>query len=757
MRSRTDMRAYQDRAVEFILKRKRCGLFVDMGLGKTVSTLTAVLDLINACAIKKVLVVAPLRVARSVWTDEVSEWSHLAGLRVSVCLGNEKQRLASLAREADIYTINRENVGWLVKKANGRWDYDMIVIDESSSFKSPSSQRFRALKKVHALSPYMVLLTGSPAPNGLLDVWSQYFLIDSGASLGKTYTGYRARFFERDYSGFNWTLKPGATRLIHKAMSYRILSMRAEDYLELPDRIDITVPVELPAHTAKDYLNFEKNLLIDIGGDTIEALSAGVLANKLLQWCNGFVYTEEGWTETHNAKLDAMEDILEDAGDEPVMVAYNYKVDLERIKARFPHATVMDKNPDTIRRWNDRKIKLMLVHPACLHPSTEVLTEKRGWVKIVDVEPDERVFDGCEFVSHGGCSFSGIKPVINLAGITLTPNHKILVGKVWVEAGDVRDIESFRNAASYTYSGSEGYLSSMLPLRSRVNSALAECRQSEQDEEGILSALHRGVVPSNDPHEDMAYLARHEKPCNESYGSRLSSIRWQWSRFVSKLAKFRGLLQRYGRGLQGRSHFGSNRQFQRLFQRKLSVGDQPATAVEQGYNKVCCVSGCDHTFVGVLQGCRRIQMCNDRETESRDDGRRSGGGLAEIHISEKPCAEMSEVYDLVNCGPRNRFLIRNDAGDVFISHNSAGHGLNLQKGSNVLIWFGLNWSLELYEQTCARLHRQGQTRPVRIYHLVAKDCLDERVMDVLAQKDKVQSSLFSALQYTRVKTLQEKS
>lgn len=415
----------------------------------TVSTLTAIKDLLDACAIKRVLVVAPLRVARSVWPDEIAEWSHLTGLSVSVCLGNEKQRLAGLAKTADIYTINRENVAWLVKKANGKWPFDMVVIDESSSFKSPSSQRFRALKKVFDLSQYMILLTGSPAPNGLLDVWSQYFLIDGGMALGRTYTGYKTRFFEQDYNGYNWLPKPGAAKLIHKAMSYRVLSMQAEDYLELPDRIDITVPVSLPEHTAADYDEFEKHLIIELEDDTIEALSAGVLANKLLQWCNGFVYTEDGaWIETHDAKLDAMEDILEDAGDEPVMVAYNYKVDLERIKRRFPHATVMDKNPDTITRWNARKIKLLLIHPA-----------------------------------------------------------------------------------------------------------------------------------------------------------------------------------------------------------------------------------------------------------------------------------------------------------------SAGHGLNLQKGSNILIWFGLNWSLELYEQTCARLHRQGQTRPVRVYHIVVKGCLDERVMRVLAQKDKVQSSLLSALQYTHVKTL----
>ena len=752
MYSRSDMHAYQVRAVDFVIKRKRCGLFVDMGLGKTVSTLTAIKDLIDACVIKRVLVIAPLRVARSVWPDEINEWSHLTGLSISVCLGNEKQRLAGLGKTADIYTINRENVAWLVKKANCKWPFDMIVIDESSSFKSPSSQRFRALKKVFGLSQYMVLLTGSPAPNGLLDVWSQYFLIDGGTALGRTYTGYKTRFFEQDYSGYNWLPKPGASKLIHKAMAPRILSMQAEDYLDLPDRIDITVPVSLPEHTAMDYDNFEKQMIIELEHDTIEALSAGVLANKLLQWCNGFVYTEDGsWVETHDAKLDAMEDILEDAGDEPVMVAYNYKVDLERLKRRFPHATVMDKNPDTITRWNARKIKLLLVHPACLHPSTEVLTEHRGWVRIIDVKRSDRVFDGEEFVSHDGCSFSGVKPVIQLAGLTLTPGHKLLVGQEWVEARDVRDSESFREAACYKYSGAEDYLSEMLPLRNDTGNAFSERGPGQQRATRILPELYRANIPSPDKHSDMADLERDEAACNKSYRPGLRTLRSGWARFVPRMVQFQELLSRYGRRLQRQFNLGSNKQLQRVLQRELSMGNKRDPTVEQMQQQDDCLSRGSSTFGGILSDSGCVPMRADNPIKCWHDGGRGGSRLDGIVVSEEP--QDAEVYDLVNCGPRSRFLIRNCDGDVFVSHNSAGHGLNLQKGSNILIWFGLNWSLELYEQTCARLHRQGQTRPVRIYHIVVRDCLDERVMRVLAQKDKVQSSLLSALQYTHVKTL----
>lgn len=367
MLSREHLHGYQRRAVEFIKARQRCGLFLDMGLGKSVSTLTAALDLVNSFSVHKVLVVAPLRVANSVWAQEVEKWSHLKSLRVSICTGTQKRRLAGLQMDADVYVINRENVEWLVEQYGTRWPFDMVIIDESSSFKNASSKRFKALRKVLPYTEYMVLLTGTPSPNGLIDLWSQIYLIDFGKSLGRTMTAYKQRFFEQDYMGYNFTPRPGSDKAIHDLINPFVIHMSAEDYLELPPRIDVTVKTSMPPGAMEIYENFEKTLLAELDdGEEVEAMTAAVLANKLLQFANGGMYTDEkrNWSETHTAKLDALAEILEDNAGENVLVSYNYRFDLERLLKRFPEAVVLDKQQETIDRWNRGEIKLLLAHPA---------------------------------------------------------------------------------------------------------------------------------------------------------------------------------------------------------------------------------------------------------------------------------------------------------------------------------------------------------------------------------------------------------
>ena len=367
MLSRSDLHEYQTRAVDFIKSRKRCMLLLDMGLGKTTSTLTACSDLLDGCAVQRVLVVAPLRVANSVWAQECRKWSHLAHLSVSVCTGPERARIAALQRTADVYTINRENVPWLVEHYKGkRWPFDAMVIDESSSFKSASSQRFKALKRVLPEVEYLIELTGTPSPNGLLDVWAQMYMVDFGASLGRTMSAYKSRFFEQGYMGYSYTIREGAADKIHALMAPYCLSMSAEDYLELPDRLDIMELVELPPKVREAYADFERDLLVELeDGQEIEALSAAALANKLLQWSNGATYTDDkgNWSELHSAKLDALAELIEQ-NDEPMLVAYNYKTDLARIKVRFPDAVQLDSDPETIARWNRGDIRLLLAHPA---------------------------------------------------------------------------------------------------------------------------------------------------------------------------------------------------------------------------------------------------------------------------------------------------------------------------------------------------------------------------------------------------------
>lgn len=367
MLSREHLHPYQRRAVEFIRARKRCGLFLDMGLGKSVSTLTAALDLIQSFAVHRVLVIAPLRVANSVWAQEVEKWEHLKPLRVSVCTGTSKRRLAALQIDADVYVINRENVEWLVEQYGTRWPFDMVVIDESSSFKNATSKRFKALRKTLPYTNFMVLLTGTPSPNGLLDLWSQVYLIDFGQSLGRTMTAYKQRFFEQDYMGYNFTPRAGSEKTIHELISPFTVHMSAEDYLDLPPRIDVTVTTTMPPAALETYSDFEKTLLAELeGGEQVEALTAGVLANKLLQFANGGMYTDEkrNWSEIHTAKLDALAEIIEDNAGENILVSYNYKFDLERLQKRFPDAVVLDKQQETIDRWNRGEIRLLLAHPA---------------------------------------------------------------------------------------------------------------------------------------------------------------------------------------------------------------------------------------------------------------------------------------------------------------------------------------------------------------------------------------------------------
>ena len=641
MLSRDDLHDYQNRAIEFIKSKKRCGLFLGLGMGKTTASLTAMSDALDSMTAAKVLVIAPLRVANSVWAQETKQWTHLSHLRVSVCTGNERTRMAALQRDTDIYTINRENVPWLVKLYGKKWPFDAVIVDECfvgstpvltphgarvikdvrtgdmvmtsegirpvtrvfkkkethlvritlsdgskiectpehpiateagwvqavdtkglrvvrgklpneskdecvlqqgmlknryvggevrrrkennfckifksthgtagmehgeavvkcceketerctqrigppsktsgrqrhylplrktndgdvvlgldsaicnshwyekrfglsdelqggfcipreeidyrggwelaqiasasgrkkryfseisrvedvevfkceggrevynletegvhdyfaggilvhncSSFKSPSSQRFKALKRALPFTDYVVLLTGTPSPNGLLDLWSQMYLVDFGERLGKTMTGYKQRFFESDYMGYKFTPRQGSSEAIHRLLSDKVLSMSAEDYLQVPDRIDLVERVELPPKVFAQYLEFERTLLAELDdGQEIEAISAAVLANKLLQWSNGATYTDSlgNWSELHSVKLDALADLVEQNPSENMLVAYNYKTDLERLRVRFPDAVVMDKQQETIDRWNRGEIQMMLAHPA---------------------------------------------------------------------------------------------------------------------------------------------------------------------------------------------------------------------------------------------------------------------------------------------------------------------------------------------------------------------------------------------------------
>ena len=363
---------YQQIAINKIFDTPRAGLFLDMGLGKTVITLTAIEDLIyNRFEVEKVLVIAPLRVAEDTWSKESDKWDHLKHLSISKILGTPAQRRKALAKEADIYIVNRENVVWLTNELSSigdSWIFDMVVIDELSSFKSPKSQRFRALKKYITRSKRVVGLTGTPAPNGLIDLWSQIYLLDGGQRLGRTVTGYREKYFDPNQRNattiFNYKPKPEAEEKIRNAISDICISMRAEDWLEMPERIDSIQRVKLSEKEQKAYEQFERDSYYEFLSGEITAASRAALTNKLLQFSNGAVYDSNGrYIKIHDRKLDALEEIIELSNGKPVLCFYSYKHDLNRIMERFENAVKL-KDSNDITLWNNGEIPLLLAHPA---------------------------------------------------------------------------------------------------------------------------------------------------------------------------------------------------------------------------------------------------------------------------------------------------------------------------------------------------------------------------------------------------------
>ena len=345
-----------------------CALWVDMGLGKTVSTLTAVVDLLVSRNIKKVLVIAPLRVAQHTWPTEIKNWSHLKTLQVSVIAGlSAKKREEAMHSSAQIHIINRENVQWLVNALQQDWHYDAVVIDESSSFKSHSSQRWKSLRQVVKTGKIkrMIQLTGTPSPNSLMELWPQIFLLDNGKRLGAT----RGKFIDtfcRQVGNPQWSqyeVRADMKETLQKRVADLVLRMAAKDYLELPDRIDSDVIVQLPPKAQKAYAQMEKDFLIKLEQGEVLAANAAVKINKLLQVSSGSLYTDDGYEVLHDAKIEALKEIIE-ASNEPVLIAYNFQADAERICKAVKGAVVLKKDTELINQWNKGDVPIMLAHPA---------------------------------------------------------------------------------------------------------------------------------------------------------------------------------------------------------------------------------------------------------------------------------------------------------------------------------------------------------------------------------------------------------
>jgi SNF2 family DNA or RNA helicase len=366
---------YQLYCIERVINDSALGLFLDMGLGKTVITLTAINDLkFNRFAVSRVLVIAPKKVAEATWSKEAAKWDHLKMLRIIPVLGSQTKRVKALNTPGDIWVINRENVQWLVDYYRNAWPFDMVIVDEFSSFKNHEAKRFKYLTWVRPHINRFIGLTGTPAPNGLIDLWAQVYLLDGGKRLYDGITKFRNRFFDLDYDRRTYELKSGAEETIHNAISDICVSMKAEDYLELPDCISVTVPVILDDKAQKAYDTLEKKMLLEVDEATIDAGSAAVLTNKLLQLCNGAVYDENRQTiEIHQCKIEAFLELIEGLNGKPALVFYNFQHDLIRIQEALKSFKRSDgrglrvrelKKPQDETDWNNRQIDILLAHPA---------------------------------------------------------------------------------------------------------------------------------------------------------------------------------------------------------------------------------------------------------------------------------------------------------------------------------------------------------------------------------------------------------
>ena len=360
---------YQDYATKFILEHPACAVLLDMGLGKTVITLMALKELIlETFEIGRVLIIAPKRVALTTWPAEIEKWDDLDGLSYSVAVGSADERRHALQRAANVYITNRDCIDWMVNDSGISFDFDMVIVDELSCMKTSRTKRFRSLLKVRPMVKRFVGLSGTPAPNSLLDLWSEYRLIDGdGSHLGKFIGWYRSRFFIPDKRNasvvFSYKPREGAEEEIYKKIGDITISMKSTDYLDMPELVTPQTVVRMSPEEREKYDTLKKEMVVDLNGREIDAMNAAVLSNKLLQLAAGACYTEDHEViRLHERKLDALEDIVEAANGAQVLVAYNFKHDLDGILRRFPTARVL-KEPKDVRDWNDGRIQMMCIHP----------------------------------------------------------------------------------------------------------------------------------------------------------------------------------------------------------------------------------------------------------------------------------------------------------------------------------------------------------------------------------------------------------
>ena len=577
-------------------------------------------------------------------------------------------------------------------------------------------------------------------------------IVTNGALWGRAFVPWQRRFFRpRDPFGREWVALPGAEEKIAADFGTVAMTVADEDMPDLPRLNVVETRIKLPDAVMATYKAMARELFTTVEGRAIEAASAMIATGKLAQLANGFLY-DAGADDpvfVHSLKIDWLRELVESLEGEPLLVAYEFVEDLRTIRRAFGEVPALGGQTSAraasqlIAAWNAGTLPLLAFHPACLSPDTEVLTEHRGWVRIVDVHTEERVFDGIEYVSHGGCAYSGLKPVIDVFGLMMTPDHKLLVNGQWEAATNVRDRKDAGKAA--LYKGRAGHAcshGSLLAMRRNEGSTRTERNAIQSIETRPLRGLHQALLPSHDRHPAVPHLERRARTLRKSEVVGLATLWRAWNSHVPGLVeKLRGVLARYGAVLFGRPDHRTYRCERPLFAGQLSLGAEHGTASEQAKQSRGQLPRRDDAPCRICPPRRVFEDHAYEAVEPGDDRRCSGGERAQIRLRQEPEREtLAHVYDLVACGPRHQFLIRNANGEAFISHNSAGHGLNLQFGGSRMAWLSPSWSAELTEQAIARIYRPGQTRHVTVHVCVGVGTVDEMKRDRVLGKMSAQEA-----------------
>ena len=795
---REQMHNYQYEMVSFKNTHPHAMVWAFLGSGKTCCTLTSIVDRMQAKQVKKVLIIAPLRVCYAVWEREAKKWEHTKHLKFSIIHGNPEQRRQAFFRHADIYLVNYEGLPWLtsmlIKYFPNELPWEMCVYDEISCVKNSESVRMKKTSKRDKIDKetgepllddkgkpiviikkgwrnisdrflYTIGLTGTPSSNGYIDLFGQYLVIDGGKRLFSFISHYRDAYFRQSRSGFGYEINSlGAVAIQDKIKDITLSMNNAKDYLDLPKVVVKNMFIDLPPKAKAIYEKMEKEMYVALDENVeVEVFNKAALSNKCMQIASGSCYTDlqGSYKNIHTAKLEALDEVMEEAAGTPVLVAYNFTCNAEVIMKKFkkynPVCMTGAKGEETltiIDNWNKGKVGMIIAHPKCLVKGVEVLTEYRGWVDIVDVHGNERVYDGIEFVKHDGVMYSGYEEVIDVFEIGMTKAHKLLVNNTWTEGKNVSNSEGFREKARYKYKGDDKYLSQMFEVRDSKRDSKTECGQTQQKTISLVSLLSSKLEVKG-----LWNLESHERKVSKPESKGLQEL---WSKRYIGLRRVGYFLWNILGGYEKRLHgHNDNRESKRkrsLRKKQLYMGINVCSTREQKKQSNGCLSRSKNALSGIMSGIGYRKNNVNNEDGQRNDSRPSGSERKEQPLpkqqksckcEEKKCKK-EHVYDLVNCGKRNRFLIRNKKHEVFVSHNSAGHGLDgLQLSGTIVCWIGLTWNLEYYLQTNGRIDRQGQKNVVSIIRILARDTIDMAVADAIDMKHETQQDLKDSIQKYR--------